>query len=129
MALYKIFLTPTIDLYKKNTKISNLLIKRRENSIQCHTYNINEIKLIMFYSSNSSIDPDRILLQVIKMAWPIYKEEIIDLFHHSLEEGYHLCIFQNDILCALPKPENCSYFLPQSYHFIKLILCFRKVLE
>lgn len=90
---------------------------------------MHEIELAIFHAGNTSAGPDRIPPQVIKKAWPVYKEEITCLFQHCLEEGYHPCIFKNATLCALPKPGKRLRSLPRSYRLIALLLCLGKVLE
>ncbi len=57
----------------------------------------------------------------VKKAWPIFKEEITQLFQLCLEEGYHSLIFKTAILCALPKPGKRNRSLPRSYRLIALL--------
>lgn len=57
----------------------------------------------------------------VKKAWPIFKEEITQLFQLCLEEGYHSLIFKTAILCVLPKPGKRNRSLPRSYRLIALL--------
>lgn len=90
---------------------------------------MNEIEAAILHAGNTLAGPDGIPLLVIKKAWPVYKKEITYLFQSCLEEGYHLCVFKNATLCALPKPGKRPRSLPRSYRLIALLSCLGKVLE
>lgn len=55
--------------------------------------------------------------------------EITLLFQLCLEERYYPTIFKTAILFALSKLENRPKYLSQSYHFIALLFCLKKVLK
>lgn len=75
----------------------------RENPVQWHPCNIQEVELGIFHAGNTSLGADEISPMVVKKAWPIFKQEITRLFQLYLEEGYHPPVFKIAILCVLPK--------------------------
>lgn len=122
-------LTPPPYTNSEYIEYPNLYTESRENPVQWHPCSIQEVELGIFHAGNTSPGADEIPPMVVKKAWPIFKEEITQLFQLCLEEGYHAPVFKTAILCALPKPGKRNRSLPQSYRLIALLSCLGKGLE
>lgn len=87
-----------------------------------------EVEAGIFHVGNTAAGVDKTPL-IIKKAWPVYQEEIIQLFQLCLDEEYHPKIFKTGILCALPKPGKRARALSRSYRLIELLSFLGKALE
>lgn len=76
----------------------------RTDPICWHPCVKEEVEAGIFHAGNTAAGVDETPPLIIKKAWPVYQEEITQLFQICLDEGYHPKIFKTAILCALPKP-------------------------
>ncbi len=88
-----------------------------------------EVEARIFHAGYTKAGVDKTPPLIIKKAWPVYQEEIIQLFQFCLDEGYHPKIFKTAILCALPKPGKRARVFSRSYRLIALLSCLGKSLE
>lgn len=110
-------------------ELPDLQEETRNSPVDWHPCTMHETEAAIFHADNTSAGPDGIPPQVIKKAWPVYKEETTQLFESCLEKGYHPSVSKDATLCALPKPGKRSRSLPRSYRLIALLSCPGKVLE
>lgn len=101
----------------------------RTDPICWHPCVKEEVEAGIFQAENTAAGVDETPPLIIKKAWPVYQEEIIQLFQLYLDEGYHPKILKTAILCALPKPGKRARALPRSYRLIALLSCLGKAIE
>ena len=84
-----------------------------------------EVEAGIFYAGNTAAGVDKTPPFIFKKSWPVYQEEIMQLFQFCLDERYHSKIFKTAILCTLPKPHKQARALPRFYRLIALLSCLK----
>ena len=132
----------TTPLAKQTVLINNLLQNTAEAGdvpIDCPTAptaslpfpEITELAIeqAILQAGNTAPGIDEIPTCVLKVAWPLIKNLVLQLFQGCLRLGYHPKCFRHAVLAIIQKPKKEDRSSPRSYRPIALLSVLGKGLE
>ena len=87
------------------------------------------IQQAILQAGNTAPGIDEIPTCVLKVAWPLIKNLVVQLFQACLQLGYHPKCFRHAILAIIQKPKKGDRSSPRSYRPIALLSVLGKGLE
>ena len=87
------------------------------------------IEQAILQAGNTAPGIDEIPTCVLKVAWPLIKNLVLQLFQGCLQLGYHPKCFRHAILAIIQKPKKDDRSSPRSYRPIALLSVLGKGLE
>ncbi|KAI0991860.1 hypothetical protein K3495_g16327, partial [Podosphaera aphanis] len=90
---------------------------------------LSEISRAILGAGNTTPGKDQIPTAVLRLAWPLISELILDLFQACIDTGYHPKCFRTAIVAIIEKPNKLDMTSPRSYRPIALLSVLGKGLE
>ena len=80
-------------------------------------------------AGNTTPGSDKIPTCILRVAWPLIKDKVLELYQGCLTIGYHPKCFRHAVLAIIQKPNKPDWSNPRSYRPIALLSVLGKGLE
>ncbi|KAF7174223.1 hypothetical protein CNMCM6106_008360 [Aspergillus hiratsukae] len=80
-----------------------------------------QVEKAILKAGNTAPGEDELSTNILKIAWPMIKDQTLALFQGCLQIGYHPKCFRHAILAILQKPNKTDWTNPRSYRPIALL--------